>query len=111
MSLRIRHLRLSLPGLTLRTRLTIVYALTFAVGGLIVVAITFFLVGRTSTLADAKAQQVADSIPLDPTCAKAKKQGIAGWTYAGKHPYYFSFTLYPFIGKIGGGRSLANKPV
>lgn len=23
-------------------------------------------------------------------CAKAKKQGIAGWTYAGKHPYYFS---------------------
>lgn len=35
-------------------------------------------------------------------CAKAKKQGIAGWTYAGKHPYYFAFTLYPFIAKIGG---------
>lgn len=35
-------------------------------------------------------------------CAKAKKEGIAGWTYAGKHPYYFSFTLYPFIAKIGG---------
>jgi N-acetylglucosamine transport system substrate-binding protein len=35
-------------------------------------------------------------------CAKAKKKGIAGWTYAGKHPYYIPFSLYPFIGKIGG---------
>ncbi|MCF6522736.1 N-acetylglucosamine/diacetylchitobiose ABC transporter substrate-binding protein [Streptomyces sp. JJ36] len=35
-------------------------------------------------------------------CAKAKKKGIAGWTYAGKYPYYLPFTLYPFIGKIGG---------
>lgn len=35
-------------------------------------------------------------------CTKAKKQGMAGWTYAGKHPYYFSFTMYPFIAKIGG---------
>ncbi|MBA0052044.1 carbohydrate ABC transporter, N-acetylglucosamine/diacetylchitobiose-binding protein [Streptomyces sp. AJS327] len=35
-------------------------------------------------------------------CAKAKKQDIAGWTYAGKHPYYFSFVLYPFFAKIGG---------
>ncbi|MGW7354567.1 N-acetylglucosamine/diacetylchitobiose ABC transporter substrate-binding protein [Streptomyces sp. NPDC054784] len=35
-------------------------------------------------------------------CAKAKKSGMAGWTYAGKHPYYFAFTIYPFIGKIGG---------
>ncbi|GAA4664134.1 N-acetylglucosamine/diacetylchitobiose ABC transporter substrate-binding protein [Streptomyces chumphonensis] len=35
-------------------------------------------------------------------CAKAKKEGIAGWTYAGKHPYYFAFTMYPFIAKIGG---------
>ena len=35
-------------------------------------------------------------------CAKAKKEDIAGWTYAGKHPYYFAFTLYPFIAKIGG---------
>lgn len=35
-------------------------------------------------------------------CAKAKKEGIAGWTYAGKHPYYFAFSLYPFIAKIGG---------
>ncbi|UGY94120.1 N-acetylglucosamine/diacetylchitobiose ABC transporter substrate-binding protein [Streptomyces gobiensis] len=35
-------------------------------------------------------------------CAKAKREGIAGWTYAGKHPYYFSFTLYPFFTKIGG---------
>ncbi|MEV7682696.1 N-acetylglucosamine/diacetylchitobiose ABC transporter substrate-binding protein [Streptomyces sp. NPDC088341] len=35
-------------------------------------------------------------------CAKAKKQDIAGWTYAGKYPYYLPFSLYPFIGKIGG---------
>jgi len=35
-------------------------------------------------------------------CEKAKKQGIAGWTYAGKHPYYIPFSLYPFIAKIGG---------
>ncbi|WP_256104364.1 N-acetylglucosamine/diacetylchitobiose ABC transporter substrate-binding protein [Streptomyces sp. ODS05-4] len=35
-------------------------------------------------------------------CAKAKKQGIAGWTYPGKYPYYLPFSLYPFIGKIGG---------
>ncbi|MFJ5224997.1 N-acetylglucosamine/diacetylchitobiose ABC transporter substrate-binding protein [Streptomyces sp. NPDC088400] len=35
-------------------------------------------------------------------CAKAKKKNIAGWTYAGKYPYYIPFSLYPFIGKIGG---------
>ncbi|MFJ9175630.1 N-acetylglucosamine/diacetylchitobiose ABC transporter substrate-binding protein [Streptomyces sp. NPDC102360] len=35
-------------------------------------------------------------------CAKAKKKGMAGWTYAGKYPYYLPFSLYPFIGKIGG---------
>ncbi|SCK49010.1 N-acetylglucosamine/diacetylchitobiose ABC transporter substrate-binding protein [Streptomyces sp. WMMB 322] len=35
-------------------------------------------------------------------CAKAKKEGVAGWTYAGKYPYYFAFSLYPFIAKIGG---------
>lgn len=35
-------------------------------------------------------------------CKKAKAKGIAGWTYAGKHPYYIPFTLYPFIAKIGG---------
>ncbi|WP_405610311.1 N-acetylglucosamine/diacetylchitobiose ABC transporter substrate-binding protein [Streptomyces sp. NBC_01511] len=35
-------------------------------------------------------------------CAKAKKQGIAGWTYAGKHPYYLPFSLSPLIAKIGG---------
>jgi N-acetylglucosamine transport system substrate-binding protein len=35
-------------------------------------------------------------------CAAAKKKGIAGWTYAGKYPYYVPFSLYPFIGKIGG---------
>ncbi|MFD3525303.1 N-acetylglucosamine/diacetylchitobiose ABC transporter substrate-binding protein [Streptomyces sp. NPDC058653] len=35
-------------------------------------------------------------------CEKAKKKGIAGWTYAGKHPYYIPFSLYPMIAKIGG---------
>ncbi|MFF7093265.1 N-acetylglucosamine/diacetylchitobiose ABC transporter substrate-binding protein [Streptomyces rubradiris] len=35
-------------------------------------------------------------------CAKAKKKGIAGWTYAGKYPYYIPFSLYPMIGKVGG---------
>ncbi|WP_221349281.1 N-acetylglucosamine/diacetylchitobiose ABC transporter substrate-binding protein [Streptomyces beigongshangae] len=35
-------------------------------------------------------------------CAKAKKKGIAGWTYAGKHPYYIPFSLYPMIAKVGG---------
>lgn len=35
-------------------------------------------------------------------CARAKKKGVAGWTYAGKYPYYIPFSLYPFIGKIGG---------
>ncbi|MET8832042.1 N-acetylglucosamine/diacetylchitobiose ABC transporter substrate-binding protein [Streptomyces sp. NPDC004610] len=35
-------------------------------------------------------------------CAAAKKKGIAGWTYAGKYPYYIPFSLYPMIGKVGG---------
>ncbi|MFD0395122.1 N-acetylglucosamine/diacetylchitobiose ABC transporter substrate-binding protein [Streptomyces nogalater] len=35
-------------------------------------------------------------------CAKAKKKGIAGWTYAGKYPYYIPFSLYPMIAKVGG---------
>jgi N-acetylglucosamine transport system substrate-binding protein len=35
-------------------------------------------------------------------CAKAKKKGMAGWTYAGKYPYYLPFSLYPMIGKVGG---------
>ncbi|MEU2511062.1 N-acetylglucosamine/diacetylchitobiose ABC transporter substrate-binding protein [Streptomyces syringium] len=39
-------------------------------------------------------------------CEKAKKKGIAGWTYAGKHPYYLPFSLYPFIAKIGGKQVL-----
>nr|WP_324612888.1 N-acetylglucosamine/diacetylchitobiose ABC transporter substrate-binding protein [Streptomyces sp. SBT349] len=39
-------------------------------------------------------------------CEKAKQQGMAGWTYAGQYPYYFNFTLYPFIGKIGGAEVL-----
>ncbi|WP_052851242.1 N-acetylglucosamine/diacetylchitobiose ABC transporter substrate-binding protein [Streptomyces avicenniae] len=35
-------------------------------------------------------------------CEAARREGMAGWTYAGVYPYYFNFTLYPFIGKIGG---------
>ncbi|MGK5529622.1 N-acetylglucosamine/diacetylchitobiose ABC transporter substrate-binding protein [Streptomyces sp. URMC 129] len=35
-------------------------------------------------------------------CETAKRAGIAGWTYAGRYPYYLTFTLYPFIAKIGG---------
>ncbi|MBD0709605.1 MULTISPECIES: N-acetylglucosamine/diacetylchitobiose ABC transporter substrate-binding protein [unclassified Streptomyces] len=35
-------------------------------------------------------------------CGKAKKKGIAPWTYAGKYPYYLPFSLYPMIGKVGG---------
>ncbi|WP_055614334.1 N-acetylglucosamine/diacetylchitobiose ABC transporter substrate-binding protein [Streptomyces phaeochromogenes] len=35
-------------------------------------------------------------------CEKAKKKDIAGWTYAGKHPYYLPFSLYPMIAKVGG---------
>ncbi|MFF3750917.1 N-acetylglucosamine/diacetylchitobiose ABC transporter substrate-binding protein [Streptomyces sp. NPDC002018] len=44
-------------------------------------------------------------------CAEAKKKGIAGWTYAGKYPYYLQWTLYPLIAKIGGAdvlRSIDN---
>ncbi|WP_030420674.1 N-acetylglucosamine/diacetylchitobiose ABC transporter substrate-binding protein [Streptomyces sp. SCSIO 75703] len=39
-------------------------------------------------------------------CEKAKKKGIAGWTYAGKYPYYVPFSLYPMIGKVGGAEVL-----
>ncbi|NJQ01078.1 N-acetylglucosamine/diacetylchitobiose ABC transporter substrate-binding protein [Streptomyces zingiberis] len=39
-------------------------------------------------------------------CARAKKKGVAGWTYAGKNPYYLTFALYPFIAKIGGAEVL-----
>ncbi|GGY04849.1 N-acetylglucosamine/diacetylchitobiose ABC transporter substrate-binding protein [Streptomyces minutiscleroticus] len=35
-------------------------------------------------------------------CEKARKRGIAPWTYAGKYPYYIPFSLYPMIGKVGG---------
>jgi len=35
-------------------------------------------------------------------CEKARKKGMAGWTYAGKYPYYLPFSLYPMIGKVGG---------
>ena len=35
-------------------------------------------------------------------CAEAKRAGIAGWTYAGRYPFYLQWTLYPFIAKIGG---------
>ena len=72
MSLRIRNLHL--PALTLRTRLTIVYALTFAVGGLIVVAISFSLVGRVNALPVGKSQQVGNAA-FDKTCAEVKEKG------------------------------------
>ncbi|MET9254897.1 N-acetylglucosamine/diacetylchitobiose ABC transporter substrate-binding protein [Streptomyces sp. NPDC048182] len=39
-------------------------------------------------------------------CEKAKKKGMAGWTYAGKYPYYLPFSLYPMIAKIGGAKVL-----
>ncbi|GHH81351.1 N-acetylglucosamine/diacetylchitobiose ABC transporter substrate-binding protein [Streptomyces capitiformicae] len=39
-------------------------------------------------------------------CEKAKKKGMAGWTYAGKHPYYIPFSLYPMIAKVGGAEVL-----
>lgn len=39
-------------------------------------------------------------------CAKAKKKGVAGWTYPGKYPYYLPFSLSPFIAKIGGAEVL-----
>lgn len=39
-------------------------------------------------------------------CAKAKKKGVAGWTYPGKYPYYLPFSLYPFMAKIGGDEVL-----
>lgn len=35
-------------------------------------------------------------------CAAAAGEGIAGWTYAYRFPYYLQWTLYPFIAKIGG---------
>ncbi|MFF7610135.1 N-acetylglucosamine/diacetylchitobiose ABC transporter substrate-binding protein [Streptomyces parvulus] len=35
-------------------------------------------------------------------CEKAKKKGMAGWTYAGKYPYYIPFSMSPMIGKVGG---------
>ncbi len=35
-------------------------------------------------------------------CAAAAKEGIAGWTYPGRYPFYLQWTLYPFIAKIGG---------
>ncbi|MFE2042641.1 N-acetylglucosamine/diacetylchitobiose ABC transporter substrate-binding protein [Streptomyces sp. NPDC059477] len=39
-------------------------------------------------------------------CAAARKKGVAGWTYAGKYPYYLPFSLYPMIGKVGGAEVL-----
>ncbi|MEU9578479.1 N-acetylglucosamine/diacetylchitobiose ABC transporter substrate-binding protein [Streptomyces chilikensis] len=35
-------------------------------------------------------------------CEKAKKKGVAGWTYPGQYPYYIPFSLYAMIGKVGG---------
>ncbi len=38
-------------------------------------------------------------------CEKAKKKGMAGWTYAGKYPDHLLFSLYPFIARSAAGRS------
>ncbi|GAA1691903.1 N-acetylglucosamine/diacetylchitobiose ABC transporter substrate-binding protein [Fodinicola feengrottensis] len=35
-------------------------------------------------------------------CETLKGKGIAGWTYAGKYPYYVHFAMYGMIAKIGG---------
>lgn len=35
-------------------------------------------------------------------CEKAKQNDIYGWTYAGHHARYLSFSMYPMIGKVGG---------
>ncbi|WP_165986865.1 N-acetylglucosamine/diacetylchitobiose ABC transporter substrate-binding protein [Streptomyces sp. YIM 98790] len=35
-------------------------------------------------------------------CEKAKKQDIYGWTYAGHHARYLSFTMMPMMAKVGG---------
>ncbi|RKN38359.1 N-acetylglucosamine/diacetylchitobiose ABC transporter substrate-binding protein [Streptomyces hoynatensis] len=40
-------------------------------------------------------------------CEAAKREGMAGWTYAGQYPYYFNFTMYPMIAKVGGPEVLA----
>ncbi|AXI79871.1 N-acetylglucosamine/diacetylchitobiose ABC transporter substrate-binding protein [Peterkaempfera bronchialis] len=39
-------------------------------------------------------------------CAAARRKGLAGWTYPGKHPHYLTFTLYPLIAGIGGPQVL-----
>ncbi|KFG73149.1 N-acetylglucosamine/diacetylchitobiose ABC transporter substrate-binding protein [Streptomyces mutabilis] len=39
-------------------------------------------------------------------CEKAKKKGMAGWTYAGKYPYYIPFSMSPMIAKVGGAEVL-----
>lgn len=49
---------------------------------------------------DAKYPETWDE--MIAVCEKAKKKGIAAWTYAGKHPYYVPFSLYPMIAKVGG---------
>ncbi|WP_419998549.1 N-acetylglucosamine/diacetylchitobiose ABC transporter substrate-binding protein [Streptomyces boninensis] len=41
-------------------------------------------------------------------CKKAKAKGIAGWTYAGAHPRYVSFTMFPQICQVGGYEALKN---
>ncbi|TGB14274.1 carbohydrate ABC transporter, N-acetylglucosamine/diacetylchitobiose-binding protein [Streptomyces palmae] len=35
-------------------------------------------------------------------CREAKRQGLAGWTYAADYPVYLAYAVLPFIGKIGG---------
>lgn len=35
-------------------------------------------------------------------CEKAKQQDIYGWTYAGHHARYLSFSMMPMMAKVGG---------
>nr|WP_243275150.1 N-acetylglucosamine/diacetylchitobiose ABC transporter substrate-binding protein [Streptomyces albus] len=39
-------------------------------------------------------------------CAAAKKQGLAGWAFAGSYPSYLLYLVLPLIGKAGGRGAL-----
>jgi signal transduction histidine kinase len=78
------------PALTLRARLTIVYALIFAVGGLIVVATCFYLVGRASAISPSSSVVPrTNAVPktskaLDAACAELKKTNVVNSDLAEK---------------------------
>jgi signal transduction histidine kinase len=64
-----------MPALTLRARLTLLFALIFAVGGLIVVAISFALVANAPAVSDASAKAAAANSSLARTCKLAEQSG------------------------------------